>query len=114
MACYADDATNFQVAAGAPRAGKSGIRADLASFLTAFPDSYSKVENIMSDGDWAAWEWLGGGTFLGEFMGQPPTGKPYVLRGCGFFRCENGLIQFQRGYWDKHTWFSQIGFSTSE
>lgn len=26
---------------------------------------------------------------------------PLGLRGCGFFRIEQGRIAFQRGYWDK-------------
>ena len=26
---------------------------------------------------------------------------PLGLRGCGFFTVSNGLITFQRGYWDK-------------
>ncbi|MFQ6084452.1 MAG: ester cyclase, partial [Candidatus Aminicenantia bacterium] len=45
----------------------------------------------------------------GDFVGHPPTGKSYILRGCGFFRVRNGVIIFQRGYWDKATWFHQIG-----
>jgi predicted ester cyclase len=63
----------------------------------------------MADGDWAAWEWLGGGTFLGEFYGNQPTGKSFEIRGCGFFNFRDGKIVFQRGYWDKLSWFLQIG-----
>lgn len=43
------------------------------------------VENIFEDGDWAILEWK----------------DPIGLRGCGFFKVENSLITFQRGYWDK-------------
>lgn len=43
------------------------------------------TENIFQDGDWAILEWI----------------DPIGLRGCGFFQIENGLITFQRGYWDK-------------
>ncbi len=109
MDCYADDAVNFQVAAGDPAIGVEQIRVDFEGFFTAFPDLYANVENVIGDGDWAAWEWLGGGTWTGEFLGHQPTGKSYELRGCGFFRFSGGKIVFQRGYWDKHTWFSQIG-----
>ncbi len=106
---YADDATNFQVAAGEPAVGKEQIRKDTAEFFRGFPDSYSNVENIVADADWAAWEWDGGGTFSGEFYGASPTGKSYKLRGCGFFQFKDGKIIYQRGYWDKLTWFKQIG-----
>lgn len=107
--CYADDAVNFQVAAGEPAVGKEQIRQDTAEFFRGFPDSYSTVENIIADEDWAAWEWNGGGTFSGEFYGVQPTGKFFELRGCGFFQFENGKIILQRSYWDKLTWFSQVG-----
>ncbi|MDQ3131336.1 MAG: nuclear transport factor 2 family protein [Acidobacteriota bacterium] len=109
MDCYADDAVNFQVAAGEPAVGKEQIRKDTAEFFKGFPDSYSVVENIIADEDWAAWEWNGGGTFGDEFYGNQPTGKSYQLRGCGFFQFKDGKIIFQRGYWDKLTWFSQVG-----
>ena len=109
MGCYADDAVNFQVAAGEPAVGKELIRVDFEAFFAAFPDLYANVENLIGEGDWAAWEWLGGGTWTGEFLGNEATGKSYELRGCGFFHFRDGKIIYQRGYWDKHTWFSQIG-----
>lgn len=108
-ACYADDAVNFQVAAGASAIGREQIKADTAAFFAAFPDAWSRVENLMGDGDWAAWEWIGGGTFLGEFAGVAPTGRSFEIRGCGFFQFRDGLIVTQRGYWDKCSWFLQIG-----
>jgi ketosteroid isomerase-like protein len=63
----------------------------------------------MGDGDWAAWEWFGGGTFTGEFYGNRPTGKTFEMRGCGFFNFRDGKIIYQRGYWDKLSWFKQVG-----
>lgn len=109
VACYAENAVNFQVAAGEPSYGKDQIRRDTAAFFIAFPDAWSKVENLLGDGDWAAWEWIGGGTFLSEFGETEPTGKSFEIRGCGFFQFHNGLIIYQRGYWDKLSWFSQVG-----
>jgi len=109
VACYAEDAVNFQVAGGEPAAGIEQIRSDTAEFFQGFPDAWSRVENLMGDGDWAAWEWIGGGTFWGEFYGHQPTGKSFEIRGCGFFNFRGGKIIYQRGYWDKLSWFSQIG-----
>lgn len=108
-ACYADDAVNFQVAAGEPAVGIEQIRKDTAEFFKGFPDAWSRVENLIGDGDWAAWEWLGGGTFAGEFYGSRPTGKTFEIRGCGFFNFREGKILYQRGYWDKLSWFKQVG-----
>lgn len=107
--CYADGAVNFQVAAGEPSVGVEQIRRDTEEFMRAFPDAWSRVENLVGDGDWAAWEWVGGGTFAGAFYGNRPTGKSFEIRGCGFFNFRDGKIIYQRGYWDKLSWFTQIG-----
>ena len=106
---YHVKAVNFQVAVGEPSVGTEKIEADFREFFQGFPDSYAKIENLISDGDWAAWEWFGGGTFAGPFLGIEPTNKSYKLRGCGFFNFSDEKIILQRGYWDKQTWFSQVG-----
>ena len=90
-ALYAEDAINHQVA-NAPVVGRSAIEAMFADeFATA--DMVCIVENLFSDGDWAILEWK----------------DPLGLRGCGFFQITGGLIQFQRGYWDKLTFLRAHG-----
>jgi steroid delta-isomerase-like uncharacterized protein len=111
-ALYDADAVNWQVA-DEPVVGRQNIRTMLAQFFTAFPDSYTNVENIMVDGDWAAWEWVGGGTFVNDLGPMKATGKPFEIRGCGFFKIANGQIALQRGYWDKVSWYTQIGVPLS-
>ena len=108
-ALYHDDATNIQVALGEPVRGRQAMLDNFTAFFRAFPDSYTQVEHIFEDGEWAIIEWSGGGTFLGEFAGHAPTGHRFTLRGCGFFQVTDGKICFQRGYWDKATWFRQLG-----
>ena len=82
-ALYAEDAVNHQVMFP-PVEGRAAIRAMFARDFAAF-DMVCIPENIFEDGDWAILEW------------RDPNG----LRGCGFFRIEDGLIRFQRGYWDR-------------
>ncbi|GAB4217702.1 MAG: hypothetical protein OHK0012_23140 [Synechococcales cyanobacterium] len=80
---YADDATNHQVVFD-PVVGRVAIHGMFRrEFLTA--KMVCIPENLFEDGEWAIMEW------------RDPTG----LRGCGFFRVVDGLIQFQRGYWDQ-------------
>ncbi len=106
---YADDAEVDQVAFNAaPLRGREALLASFVDFFTAFPDNYTNPENVFTDGEWTIIEWSGGGTFLGNLGEMPPTGKSFKLRGCGFLRIVNGKIVFQRGYFDKQTWFSQI------
>lgn len=83
VALYHDDAVNHQVA-NDPVEGKPAIRAMFAREFAA-AKMVCVVEQILEDAPWAILEW------------QDPLG----LRGCGFFRVEDGRIRFQRGYWDK-------------
>ena len=82
-ALYAEDAVNHQVAE-APVTGRAAIHAMFAAEFAA-AEMTCIVENLFEDGAWAILEW------------RDPVG----LRGCGFFQIVDGMIQFQRGYWDK-------------
>jgi steroid delta-isomerase-like uncharacterized protein len=106
-ALYHDDAVNVQVAAGEPTIGKQAMRDGFAYFFRAFPDNYTKPINLFVDGEWAILEWEGGGTWRGEFAGQQGNGRSFHIQGCGFFHIVGGKIKFQRGYWDKASWFGQ-------
>jgi len=88
---YADDAVNHQVAE-APVRGKNAIRTMFANGF-ASATMVCIVEHIFEDGDWAILEWK----------------DPLGLRGCGFFHVQNGVIVFQRGYWDKLSFLRQQG-----
>ena len=80
---YHEDAINHQVV-NEPVEGKEAIKAMFAKeFSNA--EMVCIVENLFEDGEWAILEWR----------------DPMGLRGCGFFRVQNGKIVFQRGYWDK-------------
>jgi steroid delta-isomerase-like uncharacterized protein len=108
-ALYHEDAVNHQVAAGEPTVGRPALLEGLLEFFRAFPDNYTTPVNLFEDGEWAILEWTGGGTWRGEFAGLPPNGRSFTLRGCGFFHVIDGMIQFQRGYWDRAAWFGQLG-----
>jgi steroid delta-isomerase-like uncharacterized protein len=108
-ALYHEDATNHQLAAGEPAVGRAAILANFEDFFRAFPDSYTRIDNVFGEGEWAVLEWSGGGTWNGEYSGAQPNGRPFVLRGCGVFHVVDGLIKLQHGYWDKATWFRQLG-----
>jgi limonene-1,2-epoxide hydrolase len=86
---YTEDATNHQVAQE-PIQGKKNIQ---KMFEQEFVQAKTVciVENIFEDGEWAIFEWK----------------DPFGLRGCGFFKVQNGKIVFQRGYWDKLSFLRQ-------
>lgn len=82
-ALYDEAAVNHQVALE-PVRGRDAIREMFAREF-ARADMTCIVENLFQDGDVAILEWR----------------DPQGLRGCGFFRVEDGRIVFQRGYWDR-------------
>lgn len=111
---YHEDAINLQVAAGVPTIGRQAMLDGFAYFFHAFPDNVTQPINLFADGEWAILEWEGGGTWLGEFAGKPPNGRSFRIQGCGFFQVIGGKIKFQRGYWDKVSWFRQLGIDIEE
>lgn len=90
-ALYAENAVNHQVAYS-PIEGRDAIR---GLFETEFAraEMQCDIENLFEDGDWAILEW------------SDPNG----LRGCGFFHVQDGLIVFQRGYFDRLTFYKAAG-----
>lgn len=94
-ALYAENATNHQVVRD-PVVGRAAIRSMFAQEF-AGAEMECIIENLFEDGDWAILEW------------RDPAGR----RGCGFFEVKDGLIRFQRGYWDRLS-FDAIGASEAD
>ncbi len=95
-ALYAADAINHQVVTS-PLEGREQIR---RLFATEFgrAQMHCIVENLFESGEWAILEWR----------------DPMGLRGCGFFHVQNGLIVFQRGYFDQLTFFRLHGLAVQQ
>jgi hypothetical protein len=81
---YADDAVNHQMPNDAV-AGRSAIGEMFRREFAAAPEMNCIPVQIIAQGEWAVLEW------------RDPKG----FRGCGFFHVVAGLIQVQRGYWDR-------------
>lgn len=95
-ALYAEDAVNHQVAYG-PLSGRAAIMAMLQMDF-ARAAMVCVVENLFADGEWAILEWS----------------DPLGVRGCGFFRVVDGLIVFQRGYFDRLAFYAAQGISLED
>ena len=90
-ALYAEDAINHQIAYG-PLHGRAAIR-NLFAVEFSRATMVCEIENLFAEGDWAILEWK----------------DPLGVRGCGFFQIRDGLIAFQRGYFDKLSFFRAQG-----
>ncbi|HZS77724.1 MAG TPA: ester cyclase [Ktedonobacteraceae bacterium] len=85
---------NF-VSHGAPPGlppGREGVRIWASIFRKAFPDIQSTAEDVIVEGDKVVERFTASGTFNGEFMGIPPTGKSGSTTGINIFRVANGKI----------------------
>ncbi|HUI02828.1 MAG TPA: ester cyclase [Acidimicrobiales bacterium] len=68
--------------------GREALKANIAQFRAAVPDLCCEVENLFSEGDWAAWVVRTTGTHAGDGLGVPATGKAFetVSANIGRFR----------------------------
>jgi len=96
VSLYHKDAVNHQVAYE-PMKGAKEIR-KLFELDFGRAKMVCQVENLFQDGEWAILEWS----------------DPLGVRGCGFFQVKNGQIVFQRGYFDKLSFFRAQGIPLEE
>lgn len=61
-----------------------------AEFRTAFPDWREEAVQLVAEGDTVVGRFLCSGTHLGEFLGNPPTGKRMEVEEVFFVRAEGG------------------------
>ncbi len=72
--------------------GPEGVKIWAGVFHTAFPDIRSTADDVIVEGDKVVERFSASGTFTGEFMGIPPTGKSGGTTGINIFRVANGKI----------------------
>jgi predicted ester cyclase len=58
----------------------------------AFSDLTYEVKDAFGDGDRVAVRLITRGIHTGEFMGKPPTGRPFEIEAIHIYRLENGRI----------------------
>jgi predicted ester cyclase len=61
-----------------------------AEFRSAFPDWHEEAVQLVAEGDTVAGRFRCSGTHLGEFLGNPPTGKRMEVEEVFFVRAEDG------------------------
>ena len=75
--------------------GIEAFKQVVVAWRGAVPDVHCAVENYFESGDLAAWNIRVTGTFTGEMMGMPPTGKSfeYVTPNIGRFNAEGKAVE---------------------
>jgi steroid delta-isomerase-like uncharacterized protein len=89
--------------------GREGVKQWVSIFHKAFPDIYSRAEDVIAEGDKVVERFTAGGTHQGEFFGISPTGKKATTSGINIFRIANGQIVEHWGNSDDLGMLRQFG-----
>jgi len=93
--------------------GPEGMKQFIAMLRTGFPDLNITIEDIVAEGDMVAYRFILRGTFTGEMMGMPTTGKQMAYPEAHFVRFKGGKRVEEIPYADSLTLFQQLGLSPS-
>ena len=91
-----------------PMVGPSAYKAQLAVFVSGFPDLRFTVEETVCENDKIAVSWTLTGTHKGEFLGIPPTGKQISIAGITIHQIVDGKILDSQSIWDAISLFQQF------
>jgi len=105
---YAEDVVIESPWAGTVK-GREANEQVWRAFLSAFPDQVIDHEELLVDGDRAAWFATAAGTDLGGFMGLAPTGKPFRIPVVFLFTFADRHIVHERRIYDFTGMLVQIG-----
>jgi steroid delta-isomerase-like uncharacterized protein len=89
--------------------GPEGFKQMVAGGLKAFPDLHYTIDDMVAEGDTVAVRYTMTGTFKGELMGIPPTGKRVNMTEAFFYRFKNGKEVEALPFSDMITFYRQLG-----
>ena len=89
--------------------GRKEILRSYQSLFQTFPDWHFIAEEVLADGDRVAQPFLVTATHAGDFMGLPGTGRKVDIHGVRVFEMRDGLILYERRYYDFTGLLIQIG-----
>ena len=72
--------------------GIKGATDHVLGVRRVFPDLKLTIENRISEGEWVVTSYFVTGTFMDEWFGMKPTGKPITFTGVNVDRIKDGKI----------------------
>ena len=72
--------------------GLEGFKQSIKILRTAFPDLHFTIDDMIAEGDLLAARYTMRGTYQGEFMGIPPTGKQVTFSSMEMNRIIDGKV----------------------
>lgn len=94
---------------GNPPMNLEGHKQFACMFYGAFPDLNHTVEETIAAGDKVVVRFTLRGTYTGDLMGIPATGKPITIGAIAVFHVVNDKVAELRGQFDQMGLMQQIG-----
>jgi predicted ester cyclase len=105
---YADDVVVESPSAGL-HTGRTAAEQAIRAVFGAFLDMKTRPERLIIDGSRVAEVRVIEGTQIGEFIGMPPTGKPFRLAAVFLYELRDRKIILERRIYDFTGLLLQIG-----
>jgi predicted ester cyclase len=84
------------------------------SILFRALDPQWTIHDVVAEDDMVVLRWSHQGTHIGEFIGIPPTGKPFIMRGIDMYRVRDGKMAEHWNVVDIYGFCQQIGRLVSD
>lgn len=94
--------------------GHADILQSYTSLFSTFPDWQYIGQQLLVDGNHVAQQFLVQATHSGEFMGLPGSGRKFDIQGVRLFEMRDGLIAYERRYYDFTGLLIQLGVLRSK
>jgi steroid delta-isomerase-like uncharacterized protein len=89
--------------------GMDEIRGSYRSLFATFPDWQYVGQQLLVDGNRVAQQFVVHATHSAEFMGLPGSGRKFDIEGVRLFEMKDGLIGYERRYYDFTGLLIQLG-----
>jgi steroid delta-isomerase-like uncharacterized protein len=89
--------------------GSDAIVESFQSLFETFPDWQYIGQELLVDGDTIAEPFIVNSTHVREFMGLPGSGRKFEIQGVRIFKLKDGLIAYERRYYDFTGLLIQLG-----
>ena len=105
---YTDDATIISPIFRTVQ-GKDEVLESFRTLFSTFPDWKYEGQEVLVDGDSVAQPFVVQATHNREFMGLPGSGRKFDIQGVRLFKMRDGLIAYERRYYDFTGLLIQLG-----
>lgn len=88
--------------------GREGVIDRFSILVDALAPKFT-VEDVVAESDRVVVRWTNTGTHVGDFAGQPPTGRTFTIAGIDVYRVEEGLLAEHWHVIDQLALLGQLG-----